>query len=341
MAAGWVLIENDKHRPVLVESFRHFCNEFFGVGMSPSSAHNYLINLGFARKVAQTKTSGFSVDVDALVEMMCAWVEQRRRNGELDELVASVDFTFTGHRTDRISTYAPVGGAQPNSNMAVAQYTNCIVTSVWSDDENRTPPVLFTYNGKFRFNRGHIAVWQDEQHHLQDCLERFGIDRDRVIYMGIEKRETRLYVPESKELMRQFFEPFEVPEGAIVFTDNGRSTNGVLTDLGFAKHVFYPAPVHQYLSPNDNRLHGTAKRNWRTSQLDFKDDVESSLRPLRQLDSDIESHSEFWFNQNIMGLMEKSARAIISGRGGKGGHVDAERRRAYRIFAGEDAGEVA
>ena len=132
-----------------------------------------------------------------------------------------------------------------------------------------------------------------------------------------------------------------MPEGAIVFTDNGRSTKGVLTDLGFAKHVFYPAPVHQYLSPNDNRLHGTAKRNWRTSQLDFKDDVESSLRPLRQLDSDIESHSEFWFNQNIMGLMEKSARAIISGRGGKGGHVDAERRRAYRIFAGEDAGEVA
>ena len=102
MAAGWVLIENDKHRPVSVESFRHFCNEFFGVGMSPSSARNYLIILGFARKVAQTKTSGFSVDVDALVEM-CAWVEQRRRNGELDELVASVDFTFTGHRTDRIS----------------------------------------------------------------------------------------------------------------------------------------------------------------------------------------------------------------------------------------------
>ena len=102
MAAGWVLIENDEHRPVSVESFRHFCNEFFCVGISPSFARNYLINLGFARKVAQTKTSGFSVDVDALVEM-CAWVEQRRRNGELDELVASVDFTFTGHRTDRIS----------------------------------------------------------------------------------------------------------------------------------------------------------------------------------------------------------------------------------------------
>ena len=99
--------------------------------------------------------------------------------------------------------------------------------------------------------------------------------------------------------------------------------------------------MHQDLSPNDNRLHGTAKRNWRTSQLDFKDDVESSLRLLTQLDSDIESHSEFWFSQNIMGLMEKSAREIISGRGGKGGHVDAERRRAYRIFAGQDAGEVA
>lgn len=338
VAAGWVLIENDERRPVSVESFRRFCNESLGVGMSNSSARNYLTNLGFASKVAGTKTIGFTVDVDSLVEMMCHWVEERRGDGDLDELVASVDFTFTGHRTDRVSSYAPVGGAQPQSGMAIAQHTNCIVTCLWSDGQNRTPPVLFTYNGKFRFNRGSRAVWQGEQRHLEDCLQRFDIDRDRVIYVGAEKRETRLYVPESRDLMRQFFELYEVPENAIVFSDNGRATKGVLTDLGFAKHVFYPAPVHQYLSPNDNRLHGTAKKSWRASRVDFKDDVESSLLLLNHLDSDIEAQSAHWFNQNIIELTEKSAREIISGRGGKGGKVDAERRRAYRIFAGQDAG---
>jgi hypothetical protein len=51
----------------------------------------------------------------------------------------------------------------------------------------------------------------------------------------------------------------------------------VLESLGFAKHVPYPAPVHQHLSPNDNRLHGTAKARWRNSGVDFQDDVESSL----------------------------------------------------------------
>lgn len=181
-------------------------------------------------------------------------------------------------------------------------------------------------------------MWQGEQRHLEDSLQRFDIDRGRVIYIGSERKETRLYVPESRDLLRLFFELYEVPEDAIVFSDNGRSTKGVLTHLGFAKHVFYPAPVHQYLSPNDNRLHGTAKKSWRASQVDFKDDVESSLLLLNHLDSDIEAQSEHWFNQNIMELTEKSAREIISGRGGKGGKIDAERRRAYRIFAGQDAG---
>jgi hypothetical protein len=338
VAAGWVWIENDEHRPVSVESFRRFCNASLGVGMSPSSARNYLTDLGFASKVAQTNAIGFSIDVDALVEMMCEWVEERRSDGDLDKLVASVDFTYTGHRPDRVSSYARVGGAQPKSNMPIAQYTNCIVTCVWSDGKNRTPPVLFTYNGKFRFNRGNRAAWQDEQRHLEECLAHFDIDRERVIYVGAEKKETRLYVPESSDLLRQFLELYEVPAGATVFSDNHQSTKGVLTVLGFAKHVFYPAPVHQYLSPNDNRLHGTAKKSWRASQVDFKDDVESSLLLLNHLDSDIEAHSEHWFRQNIMELTEESAREIISGRGGKGGgKVDAERRRAYRLFAGLDA----
>jgi len=269
--------------------------------------------------------------------MMCEWVEERRRDGDLDKLVASVDFTYTSHRTDRVSSYAPVGGAQPKSNMAIAQHTNCIATCVWSDGKNRTPPVLFTYNGRFRFNRGNRAAWQDEQRHLEECLERFDIDRERVIYVGAEKKETRLYVPESSDLLRQFLELYKVPEGAIVFSDNNRSTKGVLTVLGFAKHVFYPAPVHHYLSPNDNRLHGTAKKSWHASQVDFKDDVESSLLLLNHLDSDIKAYSEHWFRQNIMELTEESAREIISGRRGKGGKVDAERRHAYRIFAGLDA----
>ena len=132
------------------------------------------------------------------------------------------------------------------------------------------------------------------------------------------------------------FEAYEVPEGAIVFSHNGWSTKEILTGLGFAKHVFYPAPVHQYLSPNDNRLHGTAKKTWRASQVDFKDDVASSLLLLNHLDADIEEHSEHWFNHTIIELTKESAREIISGRGGKGGKVDAERRRAYRIFAGGD-----
>src|SRR2546430_6880804 len=55
----------------------------------------------------------------------------------------ALPISFTGHRTDRRVSYAPAGGAQPKSSAAITQFTNCIVTAVWSDGVNWTPPVLF------------------------------------------------------------------------------------------------------------------------------------------------------------------------------------------------------
>ena len=63
--------------------------------------------------------------------------------------------------------------------------------------------------------------------------------------------------------------------------------NDVLLDLGFKHHDFYPSSVYQYLSPNDNRLHGTSKASWRNSGVDYSDDVSTSLMLLQHLDYDI------------------------------------------------------
>jgi hypothetical protein len=115
----------------------------------------------------------------------------------------------------------------------------------------------------------------------------------------------------------------------VVFSDNGKSffPGGVsaLESLGFAKHVPYPAPVPQHLSPHDNRLHGTAKAQWRTSGVDLKDDVESSLLFLSHLDADLGAHAATWFKRNILDLTAKSARELIRGRSGKRAQVDYDR----------------
>jgi transposase len=340
IAAGWVLSQNDSNQLVSLASFSKFSASAFGVELGLTTAHDYLHALGFSSRVSQRKTSGFTVDVDALAKMMFEWKRQRQRAGDLNGLVASVDFTFTGHRTDRRVTYAPTGGAQPQSGAAIAQFTNAIVTVVWSDGENRTPPVLFTFNGKFRLDRAGRDASAQEREKLVDALARFGIDARRVIYLGTGKKETRIYASESGDLLRRFFALYQIPLNVVVFSDNGRAFFpggvSVLESLRFAKHVAYPAPVHQYLSPNDSRLHGTAKASWRNSGVDFSDNVESSLLLLNHLDVDVAAHGATWFERNILGLTAESARELIRGRSGDTAHVDYDRLCAYRIFAGWD-----
>lgn len=338
IAAGWVLFQNDSNQVVSLASFAKFCASAFGVELAQTTAHDYRHALGFSSKVSQTKASGFTVDVDALAKMMFEWKRERQREGDLKGLLASVDFTFTGHRTDRRVTYAPAGGAQPKSSTAITRFTNCIITVVWSDGVNRTPPALFTFNGKFRLDRVGRRTWIEERDQLVNALAHFRIDAKRILYIGAEKNETRLYASESAELLRRFFALYQLPPNGVVFSDNGKSFfpggMSTLESLGFARHVAYPAPVHQHLSPNDNRLHGTAKARWRNSGVDFKDDVESSLLLLSHLDAALAAHGAMWFQRNILDLTAKSARELIRGRSGIRAQVDYDRLDAYRSFAG-------
>ena len=340
IAAGWVLSQNDSHQRVSMASFSNFCATAFGVTLSQGTSHHYLHALGFSSKVSQVKNSGFTVDIDTLSMMMFDWKCERQLAGDLKGLLASVDFTFTGHRTDRRLSDAPAGGAQPKSSGANSQFTNGIVTVVGSDGVNRTPPVLFTFNG-IRLDRVGRKAWVQEREKFQGALARYSIDAKRVIYIGSEKNETRTYASESAELLRRFFEIYRVQNKGVVFSDNGTAffPGGLsaLEALGFEKHVSYPAPVHQHLSPNDNRLHGTAKARWRNSGVDFKDDVESSLRLMNYLDIDIKNHAKTWFNRNILELTAESAREQVRGRSGQRSQVDYDRLSAYGIFAGLDS----
>lgn len=341
IAAGWVLFQNDANQMVSVNSFSNFCADAFGVPLSQGTSFNYLHALGFSSKISQIKNSGFTLDVDALSKMMFDWKYERQLAGDLKGLLASIDFTFTGHRTDRRLSYAPAGGSQPKSNGRSSKFTNCIITVVWSDGVNRTPPVLFTFNGKFRLDRVGRKTWVLEKEKLQGALLRYGIDEKRVIYIGSENNETRVYATESAQLLHRFFEIYRIRSKGVIFSDNGKALfpggESALEALGFKKHVSYPAPVHQHLSPNDNRLHGAAKTRWRNSGVDFKDDVESSLTLLNYLDSDIKKHAKTWFKRNILELTTESAKELIRGRSGQISQVDYDRLSAYRIFAGLDS----
>ena len=312
-----------------------FLDQHFGLHVTPRTASTYLTDAGFSSRLAMTRAKGYTKTVDELALEITDWISDRRKERTFAGLCASVDFTFTSHRTARQRTYSPRGGQAPKLRAQLSRFTNCIVTCEWSDGVNRTPAILFTYNPEFRRDRNSTARRQDQVAHLTECLENSHVDPARVVYIGRSSGETRTYVTESADLIRRFFEHYD--DGAdVVFSDNGKSfkeeDTSVLVDAGFKRHVYYPADVHQFLSPNDNKLHGAAKQKWRQSGSDFKDDVHSSILLLHYLDGPDEATRKKWWRENfILGgrVSRKKAINIIVGNKSR---KDAYFRQCYELY---------
>ena len=201
--------------------------------------------------------------------------------------------------------------------------------------------MLFTYNPQFRQDRKPTARRDAQTQHLTDCLKPHGIDPDRIAYVGNEKKETRKFVRESPELLRLFFDNYGIRKNCTILSDNGNSFfedgESVLKKIGFQDHRCYPAAVHQYLSPNDNHLHGTAKQKWRNQKIDYTDDVDSCMYLLQQLDVDTVAHSAHWFAKNMLELSHDTIDTLI--RFGNPQHSMTHQTwlRSYRIWMGVDA----
>ena len=127
--------------------------------------------------------------------------------------------------------------------------------------------------------------------------------------------EKRTFVGESSELVKKFFEKYPPEPGSVIFSDKGNSFfpkgESILRDVGFALHEAYPPPVHQFLSPNDNHLHGAAKKVWKESISDFQDDVEASIRLLSLIDEQTETHAAHWFERNFLDLKKEDALDLV------------------------------
>jgi transposase len=334
--SGWVLEQLETGKEVHLDGYCAQVLTQHGVKISLSTARTYLLDDGFAPRTLQKKSSSFIIDLEQLRTDLWDWVKPRQlllKNITRTKL-CSIDFTFTGHRTERRKAFGIKGGAQPTEASKISKYTNCIITVVWADGKNRTPPMLFTLNQKFRRDRNKTPKRDQQVDHLFSCLSLYNIAFDRVVYVGENTGEKGQYTKECPHLIRLFFEHYKVPSDATVLSDNGNSFyedgDSVLEQLGFQNHDTYPANVHQYISMNDNRLHGTAKHSWRNSGIDHSDDVKSCLALLYYLDRDIVNHSKYWFNRNLLELEESKVGDLISSAGSKKSHLHKDWLRAYR-----------
>jgi transposase len=340
--SGRTLHENENGKQVTLETYHDFALDHLDKDLSYPTISRYFDEDRFTSRLVQKKAKSFVVDSDALCKEAWDWVyiqDFRARNIQRDKF-ASIDFTFTGHRTDRTHSFAPSGGPQPMVSESISPYTNCIVTCGWSDGINRTPPKLFTYNPAFRTDRKKTKRRSDQIEHLNECLDKYGISEDRVVYIGKDKGETTKYTRECPELIRIFFDGYTIPPDSRVYSDNGNSFfdegNSVLEEVGFLKHRCYPAKVHQYLSMNDNALHGTSKRSWRSSGVDFSDDVKSCLILLSFLDRDIVNYSKHWWDRNLINVTEEGMEALIGKGPCKLSHLHKSWKRSYEDFMNEN-----
>ncbi len=116
IAGGWVLSQNLHGIPVHLFDYSNFCNEQFEQMLSKQTVSRYLAEDGFSYRTMQSKAKGFMVDIQSQRRQLWDWVQAQRKEGTFDvhrSLLASIDFTFTGHRTERNSSFASQGGAQP------------------------------------------------------------------------------------------------------------------------------------------------------------------------------------------------------------------------------------
>ena len=153
-------------------------------------------------------------------------------------------------------------------------------------------------------------------------LQENNIDTARVVYAGAQKGQSKQYVGESPDLVRRFLDFYKEQFRAahIVFTDDGTAFvdkgTDVIDSFGI-RRVVYPPAIHQFVSPNDNRLHGESKQVWRTTTVDTSDDVVTSIRLLKHIDDVSAEHVEQWFSANFLvgvtGRLDKKAANVISG----------------------------
>src|SRR3989338_6803378 len=181
-----------------------FLRNDLGIPMTELAVCQYITDLGFSLHTLKTRKKSFMREREMVGQKYYEWLV-RNRITVASCMVCSVDFIYTSHRKQRVHGYSRTGVTAPDVSDPIPLFTNCIVTCVWADGDNRTPSVLFTYNQLFRLARHPTARRTAAMNRLQEVLTEFAVDGRRVVYAGESKGEKRTYCAESPRIIRRFF----------------------------------------------------------------------------------------------------------------------------------------
>ena len=176
---------------------------------------------------------------------------------------------------------------------------------------NPTPCVLYTYNPQMApqaTSNGPLAL--AKRANFVRLLEEYGIDESRIVYT----KSTKHYRGEDYGMFVDYLSRWDFPKDDVFLHDGGNAykDNGVhiFDALGFKTHVEYPTEVHQWLSPNDNNLHG-CKEKWKVEYPDFDDDPEAALALMTLIDCEAEANAKYYFERNILRVTKARVEQVM------------------------------
>jgi len=313
----WILDQNCQNLPFGLREFQKQTLELCGVQLHMSTCCKVLCALGHSRKLCQTKTPGFKKTNDLLrAEYWAFIVEMKRLNlfAVPTSEIFSIDATYTRRPPMQVTTYSPVGGGKQKSANSAKLHTNIIITGIWANGVNKTPCLMWTMDPRFRPVNKNTTRGRAIDDALTEALEYYNISRDRIFYIESSKH----LVGESPDLYEAFVEFYRkrgtMKKTDLILHDGGnafkRANVSIFDAKGYTNHVTYPAEVHQYLSPNDNNLHG-CKAKWYADYAGIKDSICSSLHLMELIDLDTVKNSKKYFQNNLLKVKQSGLVGII------------------------------
>ena len=105
---------------------------------------------------------------------------------------------------------------------------------------------------------------------VRKLLDEYAVPQERIVVVIPDEEGSKTYVRECPFIVRHFIDHYwDVLKGMddlVIYTDNGNSIFPKYDDSGEKEPLLQkeygihqiplPAPVHQFISPNDNSYHG-------------------------------------------------------------------------------------
>jgi transposase len=313
---NFILVQNENHVPLQRKDVRKYIHDRFDIMITEQTVGNILARLGLTIKACQTKTSGFKLSNPELKVLFWNFIVAMKGSDTFSialKEICSIDITHTTRPAGNVTTFSPKGGGKQKNGAKVVLYTNSIVTLIWADGVDRTPCILYTHDPRFNPDRPintELRIVQKEAYNA--AFDKYGISNDRVVYI----ESTKHYCGESSVLYEHFLDHYKVEKNVLILHDGGnafkRESTSIFEENGYKNHVTYPAAVHQYLSPNDNKLHGI-KAAWKQNYYKMDDSISPSLSLMQLIDLDSKKNSYTYFQNNLLDVTKGDLDYIIGG----------------------------